>query len=1553
MISGVFSMAWRKSSLAKAVISSSAFLFGSSRKKRPYRTRMLLELLEDRFVPTTITPTTFTDGVGSGSLRDVVLQFNADTGTGDDTINLLAGTYALTIVNTGGHHETAGLQGDLNITSASHRLIIQGGGSSGANATIVDASLLQDRVFEIVNPGTLVVFQDLVIQGGLAQDDGTAGALAGTTDALGGGILNNGGNITLDHVVVQNNLARGGDVAVLSAPGHNASGGGFYSTGGALTISGATIANNEAIGGRGGDYAGYGGSGGGGGLYATAGSLDISNSTIASNRATGGRGGDGALYTTSGYRIVGSGGTGQGGGLYVNGSSLTIATSTIASNQGTGGPAGALGYAGAGLGGGLSNGGTLTVSNSTLSGNSAYYGGGIYSSATLTISNSTLSGNSAPNGGGGIYNRGTLTVSDSTLSGNSAFSNGGGIANDGTFPVTLTNVTLTANRANTGGSYRGGGGLFVYSGAPVLHNTLIAGNFRGATGTTHDDAFGALDPGGDYNLIGDGTGMTGLGNGVNGNLLGSASAPIDPLLGPLQDNGGPTPTMALLPGSPALDAGNNAYATLFDQRGPGFPRVLYGAIDIGAVELARGPLLTVTSTLDEHSAGLLSLREALDQANSDAGRGQSDTIVFDPSLGNATITLSAGPLELSGASATATETIDGGGRVTVSGHGASRVFQIDAGVAAELDGLTISHGCITDDGGGILNSGTLTVSYSTLSANTGIAGGGISNSGTLTVSYSTLTGNTAGSNGGGIANHGTLTVSNSTLAANAAARDGGGLWSGPALGACTLTNVALSANRANTSGLAGHGGGVFVDPATALQPVLHNTLSAGNFNGATGTNRDDVNGALDSGGDYNLIGDGTGLTGLSNGVNGNLVGSAAAPIDPLLGPLQDNGGPTATMALLPGSPALDAGNNAYATPTDQRGSGFPRVLNGRIDIGAFEQAPTLLTVTSTLDVHMGSLLSLREALDEANRDARRGQSDTITFAASLGNATITLSAGQLELYVASATATETIDGGGRITVSGANASRVFQIDVGVRAELDGLTIANGRVTGSGGGIYNVGTLAMSHSTLSGNRASAGGGVYNGGTLTVSNSTLSGNTATGAAGYTANGGGGIYNSGTLTVSNSTLSGNVDTGASGGGGIYNVRILTVSNSTLSGNTGGSGGGGIWTGYGTLTLSNCTLSGNTASGGDGGGIYSNGGTLTVSNSTLSGNHGGYNGGGIYNTFHGTLTVSNSTLSGNSGAIYGGGIYNTFACTLTLSNSTLSGNSAYLGGGIYNEGTLTVSNSTLSDNTAHWAGGAIYMAYPGTLPVTLTNVTITANRANTGGSSSVHGGGLFVDPSSAVRPVLHNTLIAGNFNGATGTTRDDVFGALNPGGDYNLIGDGTGMSGLSHGVNGNFVGSAAAPIDALLGPLQDNGGPTKTHALLASSPALNAGNPSQLGVADQRGVVRAGGVNIGAYQASASAFVVTLSGTVAGGTPFDVTVQAVDVFGQVAFGYTGTVNFSVTDTDPAVVLPLDYTFTAGEQGTHSFSGEFTLITPGDQTLTVADLANGLSMDLTLTVNP
>jgi hypothetical protein len=175
-----------------------------------------------------------------------------------------------------------------------------------------------------------------------------------------------------------------------------------------------------------------------------------------------------------------------------------------------------------------------------------------------------------------------------------------------------------------------------------------------------------------------------------------------------------------------------------------------------------------------------------------------------------------------------------------------------------------------------------------------------------------------------------------------------------------------------------------------------------------------------------------------------------------------------------------------------------------------------------------------------------------------------------------------------------------------------------------------------------------------------------------------------------------------------------------------------------------------------------------------------------------------------------------------------------------------------------------------------------------------------------------------------------------------YNLIGDGSGGSGYA---DTDLVGSADNPIDPLLGPLQDNGGPTPTMALLSGSPALDAGDPDQLGSPDQRGVGRTDGVNIGAYQASATAFLVSAPRRVHAGVPFDVTVTAVDPFGQVAVGYTGTVTFSTSDPDRGVILPADYTFTLDGGGVHTFTdtglGETTLITPGDQTITATDTAD------------
>jgi hypothetical protein len=188
------------------------------------------------------------------------------------------------------------------------------------------------------------------------------------------------------------------------------------------------------------------------------------------------------------------------------------------------------------------------------------------------------------------------------------------------------------------------------------------------------------------------------------------------------------------------------------------------------------------------------------------------------------------------------------------------------------------------------------------------------------------------------------------------------------------------------------------------------------------------------------------------------------------------------------------------------------------------------------------------------------------------------------------------------------------------------------------------------------------------------------------------------------------------------------------------------------------------------------------------------------------------------------------------------------------------------------------------------------------------------------------------------------DVAGALTSQG-HNLIGNGTGGSGFDPT---DLVGTSANPIDPLLGPLQNNGGPTQTMAPLAGSPALNAGDPAQRGVADQRGVVRSGGVNIGAYQASAASLTFTAPATVTAGTPFSITVQAVDPLGQTAVGYAGTVHFTASNGAMAT-----YTFTAVDGGQHTFNN-LVLRQAGTLTITGVDTADAsITGTTTLTVTP
>jgi CSLREA domain-containing protein len=402
------------------------------------------------------------------------------------------------------------------------------------------------------------------------------------------------------------------------------------------------------------------------------------------------------------------------------------------------------------------------------------------------------------------------------------------------------------------------------------------------------------------------------------------------------------------------------------------------------------PSFVVNTTQDVVNAtdGKTSLREAIMAANVSP---TNVTIGFDPTVFATlqTITLALGELELS--NTTALETIVGPtAGVKVSGGGLSRVFQVDAGVTAAFSKMTITGGKTSADGGGLYNLGTATLTSCTISGNSAADGGGVMNDGgTATLTGCTISGNSATggayySNGGGLENsQGTATLTNCTVSGNSAATYGGGISddSGTAilknctvsgnsgvygggvnigpLGMATLTNCTVSGNSGRYGAGLFAGASFLYGPAYYSTATLTNCTVSGNhgFAGGGVYNQGALNiantivarnsasyggpdffsilGSINSAG-HNLIGatdDSTGWTG------SDLTGTAAAPLNPRLAALANYGGPTKTMALLPGSPAIDAGTSAGAPATDQRG----KARVGAVDIGAFESQGFTLT----------------------------------------------------------------------------------------------------------------------------------------------------------------------------------------------------------------------------------------------------------------------------------------------------------------------------------------------------------------------------------------------------------------------------------------------------------------------------------------------------------------------------------------------------------------------------------------------------------------------------------
>lgn len=423
--------------------------------------------------------------------------------------------------------------------------------------------------------------------------------------------------------------------------------------------------------------------------------------------------------------------------------------------------------------------------------------------------------------------------------------------------------------------------------------------------------------------------------------------------------------------------------------------------------------------------------------------------------------------------------------------------------------------------------------------------------------------------------------------------------------------------------------------------------------------------------------------------------------------------------------------------------------------------------------------------------------------------------------------------------------------------------------GYGGGIHlrNHGETKIFRSTVSGNTASVrGGGIYarsySSTVTTIDDSVISAN----LTGFL---GGGIYSrtraGGTTMISKSTISANsVNSNYGYGGGIWSSTdgTTTIDNSTISGNSAGAIGGGalsITFANGQTTIDNSNISMNSA-GVEGGGVYTrviSGGAATIRRSTISANLANSRGGGILTlTYAGSTTIDSSTVAGNSTSAdfsYGGGIFSRNDDETSITDSTISGNSANgklsTGGGLdsRNYGEFRIESSTIAGNSADTGGGVLSRNYG---EATIDSSTISANSANEGGGIHARGAGIMS---------LTNSIIAGNTATVTAPDMDQQQANLTV--KFCLVGDNMG-SGLAESqtqndeTGRNLIGdrNGVGAIEALLGPLADNGGPTWTMALRADSPAVDHGDNSGGRMTDQRGFgfVREIGnaPDIGAYE-------------------------------------------------------------------------------------------------------
>jgi predicted outer membrane repeat protein len=661
-----------------------------------------------------------------------------------------------------------------------------------------------------------------------------------------------------------------------------------------------------------------------------------------------------------------------------------------------------------------------------------------------------------------------------------------------------------------------------------------------------------------------------------------------------------------------------------------------------AFSLTESAAATTLVVYNNNDVGAGSLRQAI---SDNTALGGSNTISFS-NIVTGTITLSTNLV------INAAVTIQGPGAnlLTISGNGSDRIFMINAGPVS-ISGLRIANGHTGGAGGGGIYSAAvfsqLNIRDCVFENNSSAGGNGgairyVDNAGSIL--NTTFHGNTA-AQGGAIMNANGLSITNCTFTGNSANDPAFG-WGGAIFDNAQGNNGNTEINSCTIVGnTATKLGGGIVRSSNAV--YVRNSIIAQNTASA---NPDTYGGGGFVSQGYNLIGN-TG-TNLDWTAVGDQVGTSASPINPRVGSLQDNGGPVPTIALLPGSPALDQGR--AGTSTDARGrprpftNAIPPAVQGdHADIGAYELSPLSLIVSNNNDKDAGSLRQVAQAGDPG---------DIIKFASNVVGG-ILLTSGpvgiQRSLTVAG-------PGAGVLTVSGNHLSDVFEILDGAVA-ISGLTIADGRVLGTAGNVEQDGGMAR------------GGAIFNQSVLALNDCVLTNCLAQGGQG------------------GGTISGFAGNGGNAfGGAIANIGTLSITNCSIAGNSAVGGTGGVATGGGS-----------DGSGGqaDGGAIYS-AGPLTIVRSGLAYNNaaggpgdggvGSGSGGALYNDDAAVLLVS--TLASNSATgspfDFGGGVYHN-GTSLTLRGATVAGNQADYGGGLYiSAGVADLGNCLLAANFALGGG-------------------------------------------------------------------------------------------------------------------------------------------------------------------------------------------------------------------------------------------------------------------------